>query len=355
MRKESRYPLASRRSVIKLLGAGAGAIAAAPFVRNARAADPLFVNTWGGDWEKAAVTQLFAPFTRDTGIPIRTVSPVSYAKLEAQARTGVYEFDVTTLGGGELIRALKADLVEPIDTSIIDVKQLAPGQVYKNGIASHAFATVIASRKDKFPHGGPQNWAQFWDTQHFPGARSMQRYAARVIPFALLADGVDPKTLYPLDLDRGFKSLQRVKKDVRVWWMQGEQSQQLLVDGEVNSIAIWHGRALSMIRQNIPLDLVWNQGEIDRAYWVVSKGTPRAKQAWQFIASALKADRLAGFCIQADYSPVDQRVFQYIPDEKAKLMPTYPANYRLMFEQDLDKLAPQVDELSRRFNEFVMR
>lgn len=355
MKNETSNPSAGRRSVIKLLGAAASATVCAPFVHTARAADPLFVNTWGGDWEKAAAAHLFGPFTKESGIPIRTVSPVSYAKLAAQARTGVYEFDVTTLGGGELIRAVEAGLVEKIDTSIIDMKQLPPGQAYMSGIATHAFATVIASRKDKFTNGGPQSWAEFWDTQRFPGPRSLQRYAARVVPLALLADGVPTNKVYPMDLDRAFKSFDRVKKDVRVWWTQGQQSQQLLRDGEVNAIAIWHGRALSLIRQNVPVDLVWNQGEIDRAYWVVAKGTPRAKQAWQFVASALKAERLAKFCMQADYSPVDQRVFQHIPEAQAKGMPTYPANYRLTFEQDLAKMGPQLNELSRRFDQFVVR
>src|SRR5690606_40925210 len=35
--------------------------------------------------------------------------------------------------------------------------------VFQNGVASHAFATVIAYRRDKFPNGGPKNWAEFWE------------------------------------------------------------------------------------------------------------------------------------------------------------------------------------------------
>lgn len=345
--------LSGRRQALKLISAAA---VLGPFVHTrARAADPLFVNTWGGDWDKAANAHLFTPYTKASGVEIRTVSPVSYAKLAAQARTGQYEFDVTTLGGSELIRAAEAGLIEPIDKSIVNMGALSGDQVLLNGIASHAFATVVAYRKDKYPNGGPQSWKDFWNTSKFPGPRSMQRYAARVLPLALLADGVPADKLYPLDLDRGFASLDKVKKDIRVWWTQGQQSQQLLRDGEVNTIAIWTGRVVDLQRQNVPIELVWNQAQIDRAYWVVAKGTPRAKQAWQFINTALKAENLAPFCVQASLSPVNPAVFAQISKEDARLMPTNPVNYKNAVEQDFVKLGPQMPELSRRFDQWVVR
>jgi putative spermidine/putrescine transport system substrate-binding protein len=344
-----------RRSVVKLLGAATGAAMAGQLIKSANAAEALYVNTWGGPWERAAKKHLIDPFVQDTGIPIRTVSPVSYAKLAAQVRTGVYEFDVTTLGAAELVRANEAGLIEPVSESMIKRAKLATGQAFQNGIASHAFATVIAYRKDKYPAGGPQDWSQFWDTKAFPGSRSMQRYAARVTPLALLADGKPLDQLYPLDLDRAFKSFDRLKDDIRVWWSQGQQSQQLLRDGEVNAIAIWHGRVLELQRQNLPVELVWNQAQIDRAYWVVAKGTPRAEAAWKFIESAVRPDRMANFCMQADYGPLNPAAFEFIPEAKAKEMPTHPSIYQHVFEQDINKLAPQLTELNRRFDQWIGR
>lgn len=355
MKHQPQLASGGRRKVIKLFGAAAGTTVSAPFIGMAHAAEALYVNTWGGLWENAAAKHLFEPFTKDTGTPIRTVSPVSYAKLAAQVRTGVYEFDVTTLGAAELVRANEAGLIEKIDESIIKPAALAPGQMFQNGVASHAFATVIAYRKDKFPNGGPQNWTQFWDAKTFPGPRSMQRYAARVLPLALLADGVPVDRLYPLDLERAFKSFDRLKNDVRVWWAQGQQSQQLLRDGEVNAIAIWHGRVLELQRQNQPVELVWNQAQIDRAYWVVAKGSPRAGQAWKFIESATRPERLANFCMQADYGPLNPAAFKFIPEAQAKEMPTHPSIYKQTFEQDMVKLAPQLADLNRRFDQWVGR
>ncbi|MBV7487079.1 ABC transporter substrate-binding protein [Bordetella sp. BOR01] len=344
----------TRRSLLK--GLAASAALSAPWIgRLANAAETLYVNTWGGTWETAAARHLFEPFQQSSGTTIRSVSPVSFAKLAAQARTGVYEFDVTTLGGADLVRANEAGLIEAIDTSILQPDGLDEGQVYQNGVGSHAFATVIAYRTDRYQNGGPSDWKAFFDLQRFPGPRTLQRHAPRVLPLALLADGVPLDQLYPVDIERSLRSLDRIKPSVRVWWTQGQQSQQLLRDGEVDAAAIWHGRVVELMRQKQPVRLEWNQGQVDRAYWVVSKGSPRAKLAWQFINASVRGERLAGFCRQADYGPLNRKAFEYIPEEDARMMPTQPDNYKLLFEQNVEELAPQLNDIARQFDRWVVR
>jgi putative spermidine/putrescine transport system substrate-binding protein len=346
--------LPGRRRALKTIGAVAAL--GFPYVRTARAAGTLFINTWGGIWEKAAAQHLFAPFSKESGAEIRTVSPVSFAKLAAQAKTGVYEFDVTTLGGADIVRANEAGLIEKVDESVISLAELWPGAVFQNGLGSHAFATAVAWRHDKFPKGGPRSWAEFWDLKRFPGSRCLQRHPARVLALALMADGVPADKLYPIDVNRAFAAMDRIKPAMRVWWTQGPQSSQLLRDGEVDAIGIWHGRVLELQQQNVPVELVWNQAQIDRAYWVVAKGTPRAKLAWQFVKSAVRAERVAGFCTQALYGPINPKAFESIPESAARHMPTYPANYKLCVEQDVTKeTQQQLAEMAKRFDQWVAR
>ncbi len=340
----------TRRSLITALGAGALAM---PFVRTARAAETLYVNTWGGPWEAAARTYLFDPFTQATGVEIRTVSPVSFAKLAAQVRTGVYEFDVTTLGVAELGRASQANLIDPYDETKIPAASLWPGAVTLNGVNSHAFANVIAYRRDHFPKGGPTSWAEFWDTAKFPGPRSLQNYAARVLAFALMADGVPPAQLFPYDLDRGFAALERLKGDIRVWWTQSPQSQQLLRDGEVEMIGMWNTSAQQLIDQQVPVEVVFNQAVIDVATWVVARGSPRAKTAWRFIEFAVAPERLAPFAAKNNYGPMNPAAFQHLPPEVVARMPTSPQNLPKAVVLDAGKLLPQLDPMSKRFEQWL--
>jgi putative spermidine/putrescine transport system substrate-binding protein len=342
----------SRRTIVKA-SLGATALMAAPWVRRVDAAEVLYVNTWGGAWETSARKNIFEPFTKETGVEIRTISPVSVAKLAAQVRSGAYEFDVTTLGGGDIIRANKAGIIEPITPKMAENMGLWKDAVFQNGVASHAFATVIAYRKDKFPNGGPKNWADFWDTKKFPGPRSLQKYAARIIPIALLADGVAIDKLYPLDVERAFKSLDRIKPAIRVWWTQGPQSQQLLRDGEVHAIGIWNGRIQELMDQNAPAQIEWNQAEIDRAYWVIAKGTPRLELAQKYIKMAVSPQALAGFCQAANYGPLNPAAFAKIEEKEAVKMPTYPAHYKLAFEQDVLNAGADLDAVTKRFDQWL--
>jgi putative spermidine/putrescine transport system substrate-binding protein len=344
----------SRRGVLG--GAvAAGAALGMPMVRRAEAqSNVLYVNTWGGTWEAAARKNLFDPFTRETGVQIRTVSPVSYAKLTAMVRTGVYEFDVTTLGLAELARANQAELIEPVEKSPLDTRQLWDGAVILNGVSSHAFANGIAYRNDKFPNGGPKTWAEFWDVQKFKGSRSLQRYPARTLAMALLADGVKPESLFPYDLDRAFKSLDRIKPHVRVWWTQGPQSRQLLRDGEVELIAIWNTQIPPITADKIATTFVWDQAILEKALWVVAKGTPRKDLAWKFVQFAVQPERLAGFSTAENNGPLNPKSLEFVGEAAAKTMPTSPANLDKAVVLDPVKLGPQINEFSERFEKWLI-
>jgi len=337
--------MSDRRSFLKAAGAAVTASLATPYIVRAQE-KVLYVNTWGGPWQQAAIAHLIKPFSAETGIDVRTVSPVSFAKLAQQVKTGVYEFDVTTLGGGDLLRANAAGILETLESPY-------EGGLYENGVASHAFATLIGYRKDKFPNGGPQNWADFWNVEKFPGGRSLQRYPARILPIALLADGVEVKDLYPLDVDRAFASLDKIKSHIRVWWTAGAQATQILRDGEVDLVGIWQGNYFEAEDAGAPVGMTWNQAEIERAYWVVAKDTPNVENARKFVEFATSAKPLAGFASQANYGALNPAANEFVSAEKAMRMPTSPENYPKTFEQDMANFGPDLMEVSERFEEWI--
>src|SRR5262245_44351782 len=104
----------SRRPALAL---GAGALLGAPaIIRAARAQGrTVYVNCYGGvsvsSWRKA----FFEPFTAQTGIEIKTVPGVSFAKLKAQVQTKNFEWDVINLGDVEYGQAVLEGLLEKVD------------------------------------------------------------------------------------------------------------------------------------------------------------------------------------------------------------------------------------------------
>lgn len=345
MTTRSRLLQPSRRLFLQGTAAFGAASLAAPAIVRAQSRE-LYINSWGGPWLEAAQANLFDPFTAETGITINTVSPVSFAKLAQQVQTGVYEFDVTTLGGGEIVRANQAGLLEQIPEPF-------EGGLFENGAASHAFATMLAWRTDKGWDGQPQSWADFWDVERFPGSRSLQRYPARVLPLALLADGVAMEDLYPLDIDRAFAKLDEIKEHIRVWWTAGSQSTQILRDGEIDMIGIWHGRYYEALDAGAPVAATWNQAEIERAYWVVAKDTPNMDAALAFVEFATSPRPLAGFVTQANYGALNPAANEFVGEDARPRMPTSPENYTQTFEQDMLNWGGDIEEVSMRFDEWL--
>ena len=317
----------NRRTFLKY--AGGAAVAGSLGLSNKVSAQNriVLVNSWGGVLTESEDTAFFKPFTQQSGIPVKAVTPVSYAKWKAQVTSKAYEWDITTINQAQWSRAEAEGLVEPIDWSIIDKNKMWPGAVYANGIGFTSLSTNLAYRKDRFPNGGPKNWADFWDVKKFPGNRSL--YAGEPVVAllaALMADGVPKEKLYPVDINRAFKKLDEIKPHIKVFWTQGTQSQQLIRDGEVDMMAIWNARATDLQKQGHPIELVWEGNMSVITNIGVAKGAPNAKAAWEYIKFCLQPEPLAAYAKLLPYGPVNPESFKYIPEEIAKNLPTYPGN-----------------------------
>src|SRR5580693_469323 len=109
-----------RRKFLRAAGGGAAA-ALGPLLISERTiaqTRTLYVNSWGGSYTAAQDAAYFKPFTAETGIQIRTVTPVSYARIKAQVQSGNYEFDITSINSMLWLRGSREGLAEPIDWNI---------------------------------------------------------------------------------------------------------------------------------------------------------------------------------------------------------------------------------------------
>lgn len=89
---------------------------------------------------------------------------------------------------------------------------------------------LIAYNKEALDKA-PSGWDDFWDVEAFPGPRGLPDTGDRdwwVPVVALLADGVAPDDLFPLDLDRAYAKLDEIKPHIDVWWKSGNQLQQIM-------------------------------------------------------------------------------------------------------------------------------
>jgi putative spermidine/putrescine transport system substrate-binding protein len=346
----------SRRQLLKA-GAATALVCALPSV--VRAADKqLIVSDPGGPYTVAYRKAFYDPFEQATGIKVVSVARESQpvAQFSAMVKTRNFVWDVTTLTISADIPYLQEQgYLEPIGLSASEYPDLLPEAITENFLGVDVYSTVLAYRTDTFTAGkGPQSWADFWDVKKFPGRRCLRRSPLDTLEQALLADGVGLDALYPLDVDRAFKSLDKIKPHIDLWWTSGAQAMQAIQSGEVDMISTWNGRAQAAIDNGAPVQIVWNQGLYSIEGWAVPKGTPRAEMAKQFVRFCADAKRQAAFTDTLAYGPTNRKAFDVIPAERAALLPTAPQNLANMRLPSPQWWAENRTAVTERFNAWIL-
>jgi putative spermidine/putrescine transport system substrate-binding protein len=220
--------------------------------------------------------------------------------------------------------------LEPIDYSLITHKaDIYPDFVHAYGIGKDFYSTVLAYNSGKFPKGKePQSWKDFWDVKKYPGPRALENTPYNNLEIALVADGVPRESLYPLDMDRAFRSLDRIKPYITVWWKSGAQPAQLLTDKEVDMTSIWNGRAFAIQQAGAKVGVQWNEGVFMGTGWVIPKGCKNKELALKLVDFTLDPKRQARNSEILGYPMANQKLFDYIEPEIGPYLPTYPQHFQ---------------------------
>jgi putative spermidine/putrescine transport system substrate-binding protein len=300
-----------------LFVACATTLAAAP----ALAADPIVFTSWGGTTQSSQQKDWAQPFTQASGINVLMDGPTDYGKLKAMVDSGNVNWDVVDVEGDFAYAAQKDGLIEPIDYSVVKKDELDPRFATPDAVGSFYYSFVLGYNKAKYTGAQPQTWADLFDTKRFPGKRTFYKWSAPgVLEIALLADGVPPNKLYPLDLDRAFKKLDTIKSDI-VWWSGGAQSQQLLASGEAPIGMFWNGRLHALAQTGVPVGISWNQNLTAADMLVIPKGAKHRDAAMKYLAAATSPQAQAKFAADTGYAPINVKSAALMPAAMAKTLP----------------------------------
>ncbi len=321
----------------------------------------LTIVSWGGNVQEAQRKAFFEPFANENNV--RVVEEEwqgELAKLRAMVQSGNITWDVVSPSVLALEAACQEGLLERVDPKLVDPATLVDQGVTQCGIATNAWAQIFAYDPTKFPKGGPESFADFWDVKKFPGPRAMRRSPRGNMEIALLADGVAPADLYKVlrtkeGVDRAFRKLDQIKPDVKVWFASVAQSPQLLVDGEVVMATGFGGRFAAAALSGKKLTPVWNGQGTGLDYFAVVKGSRNKDLAMKFLAfQATEGPQLAQVKI-APNGPVNRAAAAKLPPDLALLVPTNPKNMRNMFMWDNQFWADYGDELNTRFTAWLSK
>jgi putative spermidine/putrescine transport system substrate-binding protein len=323
-------------------------------LESARDAGQLVIASFGGALDQALKKAYIEPFTDETGIEVILDPTSDFSKAKTMVESGNVQWDIYMSPDRVVPVAVREGILEPLDWQMIGKPYLLPEAMHDYAAGAYAYSTAMTYNYEVFGDNHPNTWVDFWNVEAYPGPRSLRRHPIDNLEWALLADGVSPDQLYPIDMDRAFASLDKIKPYVVVWWETGAQSVQSLADGETVLGSAWNGRIATVQEEGAPLEINWSQAILHWDFWTVLKGAPNRDNAMQFIEFALDAERQADFAAEIPYSPCSRKAFDYISDDVAVTLPTDLQNYKQAVSINLDWWGENLDTASNRFNAWLL-
>jgi putative spermidine/putrescine transport system substrate-binding protein len=289
------------------------------------------------------------PFTAETGIKVVRENPSGLGKLRAMVEAGNVTAALLELGSPELEQAKALDLVEPLDWESIEPDPIFDEAKDDYGFGYQFYSTIMAWRTDAKPLTSLHD---LWNVDEFPGKRAFPDYPTYLLPLALVGDGVAPDQLYPLDLDRAFAALEKIKDHVSVWWQAGAQPPQLLKDNDVQYAIAWSGR----VAGQEGIDYTFQDGQLDLAFFAVPNGTdPEQKKAAMGILHEMSVAKNQAVAAEVvSYTGNSPDLEALLPKDRLKEYPTTTANKSVQFLSNAKWWFENAEEVETRWQEFKL-
>ena len=291
------------------------------------------VASWGGSYQEAQSKALFEPAEVNTGIVVKQETYGGMADVRLQVSSGAVSLDIVASGSGSAARAGVEGLLEPLDYSVIDVSTFYPTLYSEFCVGGDVFSTVYAWNTETYGDDGPQNWADFFDVEKFPGKRAYRNKVAGALEPAVMADGVAPEDVYAVldseeGIERALNKIRELQPNIDVFWSSGAQHAQLMKDGEVDMTTGWNGRFDNAAKDGAMVSYRFNQALLDYDCFAIPKGAPNKDVAMEFLAEISKAEYQDDLPKYITYGPTNKAAYEtgVIDAATAASLPSSPDN-----------------------------
>ncbi|MEO0751008.1 MAG: extracellular solute-binding protein [Pseudomonadota bacterium] len=340
-------------------------------------AQEMTIVSWGGAYSKSQLRAYHEPYTAKTGVTIINddSSAEAVAKLRAMNEAGNVTWDVVDVVAADAIRLCDEGLAMEIDPDVHlaaapdgtpaseDFGDLLVSPCF---IPQIVYSTTFGYRTDLVGDTAPTDVCAVFDTETYPGKRSLEKRPINNMEWALICDGVAKEDVYDvLETEEGqnqaLAKLDTIRDDV-IWWSAGADTPQLLADGEVVMGSTYNGRLFSVIEeQNQPVAMLWDAQVFDLDGWIIPTGLSeeRTQQSLDYIMFATDTQRLADQAKYISYGPARASSAPLVGQhadlgiDMAQHMPTDPENAKNTFLYNYEFWADYRDDIDAKFQAWL--
>ncbi len=364
--------------LVQLLS-GAAAVA---LVSTSAFAEDMTIVSWGGAYSNSQQKAYHEPYmAKNPGVNIINdeSAPEAVAKLRAMNEADNVTWDVVDTVAADAVRLCDEGLAIEIDPA----KHLAPApdgtsaaddfgelMVSECFIPNIVYSTTFGYRTDVDAWNGkePTDICALFDTETFPGKRSLEKRPINNVEWALLCDGVAKADVYdvletPEGQAQALAKLGTIKDDI-IWWSAGAETPQRLADGEVVLGSTYNGRLFALIEeQKQPVKMMWDAQVFDLDGWIIPAGLSeeRQKRALDYIYFATDTQRLADQAKYISYTPARASSVPLVGKhaelgiDMAPHLPAAPENAKNIFIYNYEWWADNRDDVDAKFQAWLVQ
>ena len=309
--------------------------------------------SYGGVYQDGQIKAL-EDFVAKSGVTLLSDGPTENAKIQAQVESGNVTWDVVDTGDyAPFVHC--GTLFQKLDLAKIDTSKIPPGQVGPCSVPAMNYAVIYLYNKDKYGDNPPQNWADLFDVEKFPGTRGIPGISdpeGYMIELGLLADGVPKDQLFPADIDRGLNKWRSIREHL-IPWTTGAESQQMLESGEADMVMVWSGRGKAALANGANYVPVWQDWIVVKDQITIPVGVKDTDAAYALINAYLGKTAQEVMAKETSYSPINVDAMPQVDELTAAFMTNTPEKQAMAYNQNVEYWVANYDELSAKWAEFV--
>jgi putative spermidine/putrescine transport system substrate-binding protein len=330
-----------------LIAVSAGALGTLIMNPSLLAKENLTVVSWGDVYQQAQTIAFFHPFVDRAGIDLDgTIYGGGLGEIRAQVESGEITWDVVDFDLADAVTACREGLLEPIDSSKLPdgingesaARDFVAGALGPCWVGTVVYSQIVAYAPDR--SGTPLvSAADFFDLEKFPGMRALRDAGPDYnLPFALLADGVQPEEIYPLlesesGIARAFAKLDTIK-DHLLWWRRPNEPIEMLAEGAIVMATALNGRVFEAQAANASIAALWDGQLYGLDVFGIPKGTPAGERAQEFVTFATSPPALGEMSSRIPYGPARLSAIALVGENPitrqamGEHLPTAPENFQ---------------------------
>ena len=293
----------------------------------------VIIGNYGGDTEEVRKKVFWEPFEARTGVQVISADAGALAVPmilgEIPTKWDAVHGSINESWSAQLYGKKKLPTTPEIAWEDLVLPKKFQPYMWQSFFLAYTAATIKGNFDTE-----PTSWADFFDTKKFPGKRSWPAgyFNGGVLEAALLADGVEPDEIYPLDFERAGAKIESIQDDL-VIYTEYAQAQSFLTSKTASMSYAPNGLWHELEGKGVDVVVAWEATPILDNNGMNILPEPPNEDAVMALAAFCNQPKLQSeFATMTNYGPGTEEAFEELSEEQVEKLPNAPTRTNVLHD-----------------------